>query len=51
MTSKTTSPPLSGEPGVPAQRDQHSQARRALISMILPLFFVMGFTLCFTSAA
>jgi hypothetical protein len=38
-----SSPPPSREPGVPAQYDQHSQVRRALIAMILPLFFVMGF--------
>ncbi len=50
MTSKAISPPPSREPGLPAQQDQHSQVRHALISMILPLFFVMGFTLCFTSA-
>jgi hypothetical protein len=50
MTTKATSPPPSREGGVPAQQDQHSQVRRALISMILPVFFVMGFTLCFVSA-
>ncbi len=50
MTSKATSPPLSGQPGVPARQDQHSQMRRALKGMILPLFFVMGFPLCFVSA-
>jgi hypothetical protein len=50
VTSKATSPPPSREPGVPAQQDQHSQVRRALISMILPVFFVTAFTLCFVSA-
>jgi hypothetical protein len=50
MTSKVTSPPPSREPGVPAQQDQHSQLRRALTGLILPLFFVTGFTFCFVNA-
>ncbi len=35
---------------MPARQDQHSQARRALIGMILAVLFIMGFTLCFVSA-
>ncbi|TVZ01537.1 hypothetical protein EAS64_28995 [Trebonia kvetii] len=50
MTSKATSPTPSREPGVPAQQDQHSLVRRALISMIFPVFFAVGYTLCFASA-
>ena len=35
---------------MPAQQDQRSQMRRALIGMIAPLFFVTAFTVCFVSA-
>ena len=50
-TSAETSPPSGREAGVPAQRDQRSQLRRALVSMALPVFFAIGFSLCFISAS
>jgi hypothetical protein len=49
-TSAETSPSPGRDTGAPAQRDQRSQLRRALVSMALPVFFAIGFSLCFISA-
>ena len=35
---------------LPARQDQRSQLRPALAALALPAFFVIGFTLCYTSA-
>ena len=35
---------------LPARQDQRRQLRRALAALALPAFFVIGFTLCYTSA-
>jgi|HubBroStandDraft_6_1064221.scaffolds.fasta_scaffold1695372_2 hypothetical protein len=34
----------------PARQDQRSQLRLALAALAMPAFFVIGFTLCYTSA-
>jgi hypothetical protein len=49
-TSEETPPSSRGEPRTPAQQEQRSKLRRALIGMILPVFFVTAFTLSFISA-
>jgi hypothetical protein len=50
MSSKETPPSPSGNTVVPAQQDQRRQLRSALLSLVLPAFFIIGFALCYMSA-
>jgi hypothetical protein len=50
MASGKTSPSSGPDPGGPAPPDRRGQVHRALIAMVVPLFFVTAFTLCYVSA-
>ena len=50
MTQKATARSSGRQPRGLARHDQHRQMRRALTGMVLPVFFVIAFTLCFVSA-
>jgi hypothetical protein len=50
MSSEKTSPSSGGDPGGHAPQDRRGQVRRALIAMVVPLFFVIAFILCYVSA-
>jgi hypothetical protein len=50
MSSGQTLPSAGPDRGLPAQHDQRRQLRLAVAALTLPAFFVIGFTLCYTSA-
>ena len=50
MSSEETLPSLGGNTVVPAQQDQRRQLRLALLALVLPAFFVIGYALCYVSA-
>jgi hypothetical protein len=50
MSSGQTLPSVDSGHVLPAQQSQHRQLRLALAALALPAFFVIGFTLCYTSA-
>jgi hypothetical protein len=50
MSSGQTLPSASRNRMLPAQQDQRRELRHAVGALVLPMFFVIGFTLCYTSA-
>jgi hypothetical protein len=50
MSSGQTLPSADPDRVLPAQHDQRRQLRLAVGALALPAFFVIGFTLCYTSA-
>jgi hypothetical protein len=50
MTSGQILPSADSDRVLSAQQDQHRQLRLAVGALALPAFFVIGFTLCYTSA-
>jgi hypothetical protein len=50
MSSEETPPSPAGNTVVPAQQDQRRQLRIAMLALVLPAFFVIGFAAAYMSA-